>query len=121
MAAVNGASVPSIKLESGHISFNGEESRIKQDPDLTGNSPAALSDDDIYEDAGDLDFNNAQQGVWLTRLPKFLWENWSKIDDDEEIQLGTVRLEGPQGNITKVWASTTRLLYWIWADVLSFR
>lgn len=97
MTTSNG-SIPSVKLEAGHISFDGDEARIKQDPDLSGASPAALSDDDIYEDAGDLDFNSAQQAVWLTRLPKFLWENWSKFDDDEEIQLGTIRIETPPGN-----------------------
>lgn len=102
MTTLNGASVLSVKLESGFTSFNGGEPQIKEDPDSMGASPAALSDDDIYEDAGDLDFSSAQQGVWLTRLPKFLWENWSKFDDDEEIQLGTVRLEGPTGNITRV-------------------
>ena len=106
MTTLNGASRPSVKLEADHISFNVDESRVKQDPDLIGTSPAALSDDDIYEDAGDLDFNSAHQGVWLTRLPKFLWENWSKIDDDEEIQLGTIRIESPPGNTgdaPKVW------------------
>ncbi len=102
MAAMNGASIPSVKIESAHASFNDEVQRTKVEPDLTGVSPAALSDDDLYEDAGDLDFNSAQQGVWLARVPKFLWDNWSKVDDDEEIQLGTVRLEGPPGNITRV-------------------
>jgi len=93
MTTLNGAGIPSVKLET-----NGEEPQIKQDPDFIGASPAALSDDDIYEDAGDLDLYSVHQGVWLTRLPKFLWENWSKIDDDEEIQLGMIRIESPLGN-----------------------
>ena len=111
MATLNGASIPSVKLEGDHISFNGDEPRIKQDPDVIGASPAALSDDDIYEDAGDLDFSSAQQSVWLTRLPKFLWENWSKIDDDEEIELGTIRIEstpGNNGDPPKVWEPCLR-------------
>lgn len=102
MSPLNVTSVPSVKIESSLTTLDGDEPRFKQDPDFTGTSPAGLSDDDIYEDAGDLDFSGVQQGAWLTRLPKFLWENWSKIDDDEEIQLGTIRLEGPPGNITRV-------------------
>lgn len=107
MATVNATDIPTVKLESGPISFDADEPRIKQDPDFAGGSPAALSDDDMYEDAGDLDFSNAQNGVWLTRLPKFLWENWSKIGDDEEIQLGTIRLEDPQGDNTRVGCTPT--------------
>lgn len=106
MTTSNGANIPTVKLEADRIAFDGDEPRIKQDPDLIGASPAALSDDDIYEDAGDLDFGSAHQAVWLTRLPKFLWENWSKIDDDEEIQLGTIRVESIPGNTgppPKVW------------------
>jgi len=66
---------------------------IKPDPEAAGASPGAFSDEDIYEDAGDLDFSKAAQNLWLMRLPKYVWDNWSQIKDDEEIRLGTVRVE----------------------------
>lgn len=55
-------------------------------------SPSALSEDDIYEDAGDLEFPQGDQTVWLMRLPTFLWERWSTLGDDEEIEIGKVRV-----------------------------
>jgi transcription initiation factor TFIIF subunit beta len=66
---------------------------VKPDPDALGASPAAFTDDDIYEDAGDLEFNTDLefQKLYLARVPKYLWESWSKLDDDAEIQIGTVR------------------------------
>ena len=67
---------------------------IKPDPDAKEVSPGSISDEDIYEDAGDLDFSNAALNVWLSRIPRPLWENWSNIDDDEEIELGKIRIEG---------------------------
>lgn len=70
---------------------------IKADPDApgTGASPAAFSEEDIYEDAGDLEFNTAlpYQGVYLAKVPKYVWESWSKLDDDAEIQIGTIRTQ----------------------------
>jgi transcription initiation factor TFIIF subunit beta len=66
---------------------------IKPDPDTKGASPGPLPDEDIYEDAGDLEFNgdSAWQSLYLARVPKGVWEAWSKLDDDAEIQLGIVR------------------------------
>ncbi|CAG8984215.1 hypothetical protein HYALB_00004198 [Hymenoscyphus albidus] len=66
---------------------------IKPDPDAPGASPAALSEEDIYEDAGDLEFNNDDkyQRLYLARVPKYVWEAWSKLDDNEEIRIGTIR------------------------------
>jgi transcription initiation factor TFIIF subunit beta len=71
-----------------------DTSFIKPDPDTKGASPAFLADDDIYEDAGDLEFNRdpAWQGLYLARVPKGVWEAWSKLDDDAEIELGTIRI-----------------------------
>jgi transcription initiation factor TFIIF subunit beta len=79
---------------------------IKPDPETQGASPA-FSEDDIYEDAGDLEFNTDTnfQTLYLARVPKFLWEAWSKLDDDAEIQIGTIRQmqqTGPDGQ-PKVW------------------
>jgi transcription initiation factor TFIIF subunit beta len=59
---------------------------------------AALEgEDDLYEDAGDLEFydrlahNGAYGSVYLARMPKYLYEAWDTIDDDEEIQIGQMR------------------------------
>lgn len=81
---------------------------IKPDPDAKGASPGVLgADDDIYEDAGDLEFNAnpAWQTLYLARVPKGVWEAWSKLDDDAEIELGTIRsttVIKPDGT-TEVW------------------
>ncbi|KAI1197556.1 transcription initiation factor IIF, beta subunit-domain-containing protein [Nemania serpens] len=71
---------------------------IKPDPDTVTSLPVVMSDDDIYEDAGDLEFadlnpatNPAAADVYLTHVPKYLFEAWASLDDDEEIRIGTVR------------------------------
>ncbi|CAI7678925.1 hypothetical protein N7509_004077 [Penicillium cosmopolitanum] len=66
---------------------------IKQDPDSKDTVLADIDDEDLYEDAGDLDFSLAGQSVWISRLPRQLWENWAHLDDDEEIEVGTMRIE----------------------------
>ena len=107
MASSFGADIPSIKLEAG--AGNGQAPHIKQEPNSMITSPAAHSEEDIYEDAGDLDFSTSEQSVFLTRIPKFLWECWSKLDDDQEINIGRIRVEGQPGDIKRV--SLLRLLY----------
>ncbi|PBP26182.1 transcription initiation factor IIF [Diplocarpon rosae] len=69
-----------------------EETKIKMDPEAAG-SPSGLSEEDIYEEAGDLEFNTnpAFQSLYLARVPKYVWEAWSKLDDDAEIPIGTIR------------------------------
>lgn len=78
---------------------NGLNPAIKEEMDLMDIFPA---DDDIYEDAGDLDFSSAAHGLFLTRIPKYIWENWSQLDEDEEIRLGTVRVEGSSDKAHRV-------------------
>lgn len=75
---------------------------IKDDPDSKDTVLADLDDDDLYEDAGDLDFTMASQNVWMSRLPRQLWEHWSQLDDDEEIEIGTVRIEGDVNDLKRV-------------------
>ena len=75
---------------------------IKPDPDSKEAVRATIDEDDLYEDAGDLDFSNAGQNLWLSRIPRSLWEYWSKLDDDEEIEVGTVRVEGGPNDIKRV-------------------
>ncbi|KAI9846507.1 MAG: hypothetical protein M1837_003928 [Sclerophora amabilis] len=85
---MNGSSVPAVKAEQAdHLS-----PQIKPDPESLGASPSALSDDDLYEDAGDLDFSKSQL-FYLMKIPKWLWESWSNIEDDQELRLGTIRVE----------------------------
>lgn len=81
--------------------MNGQSPVIKQDPDLIG-----VSDEDIYEDTGDLDFTAAEQNIFLTRIPKFLYESWSKLDDDQEITVGTIRVEGSPRDVKRVSGAT---------------
>ncbi|KAI0187310.1 putative transcription initiation factor IIF subunit beta [Xylaria flabelliformis] len=71
---------------------------IKPDPDAMSTLPSAMEDDDIYEDAGDLEFadfnpstNPAAADIYLTHIPKYLYHAWASLDDDEEIRIGTVR------------------------------
>ena len=75
---------------------------IKDDPDSKDTVLADLDDDDLYEDAGDLDFTMAAQNVWMSRLPRQLWEHWSQLDDDEEIEIGRVRIEGDVNDLKRV-------------------
>lgn len=87
---------------------------IKPDPEARGASPAALADEDIYEDAGDLEFNTdpKYQKLYLARMPKYIWDSWHNLDDDAEIQLGTIRMsreKGP-GNTERVLLPNVLLL-----------
>lgn len=97
-----GGDAPSIKVEPTQPDPNGQDARIKPDPDSLGASPGPQLEDDIYEDAGDLEFSGAEQGLYLAKVPKFLWDNWSKLDDNQEIQIGTVRVEGDLNDIKRV-------------------
>ena len=99
MTSTYGSDVPSIKVENP---TNDQRPHIKPEADSLGASPAGHTDDDVYEDAGDLEFAGADQGLYLTRIPKFLWERWSQLDDNQEITIGTVRVEGGLEKLKKV-------------------
>ncbi|KAL1960962.1 hypothetical protein VTO42DRAFT_4850 [Malbranchea cinnamomea] len=86
---------PPIKTEPGSVP-------IKAEPDNTEGVRGLSLEDDIYEDAGDLDLSGSAQDVWLMRVPRMLWDNWASLDDDEEIQIGTVRVEGPPTDIKRI-------------------
>jgi transcription initiation factor TFIIF subunit beta len=65
-----------------------------------------MDEDDLYEeDPGDLDFSQAQQQLWLSHIPRSLWETWSSISDDEEIDIGTIRVEGMETDPRRVCTS----------------
>ncbi|TAQ91543.1 hypothetical protein B7494_g170 [Chlorociboria aeruginascens] len=67
--------------------------KIKPDPAVKNEDSPPHFEDDVYEDAGDLEFNTNKeyQSLYLAKVPKFLWEAWSELDDDAEIQIGTIR------------------------------
>ncbi|KAF4555370.1 TFIIF beta subunit-like protein [Elsinoe fawcettii] len=69
-----------------------EDVKIKPDP-ANAHTPSAM-DEDEYEDTGELHIKGAgsDDAAWLAKLPKWLWEAWSTIADDEEIELGKVRV-----------------------------
>lgn len=93
---------PQIKTDPGSVP-------VKPEPDSKEGLAGIPLDDDLYEDAGDFDMSGSGQDVWLTRIPRMLWENWSQLDDDEEIEIGTVRVEGPATDIKRVRISVLSL------------
>ena len=70
------------------------------DPNLDA-IPDAM-DEDIYEDAGDLNIPSGSadaHALWITRVPKFLWEAVADLDTeppgdgpDEPIRLGAIKI-----------------------------
>ena len=108
MTSTYGSDVPSIKVENP---TNDQTPHIKPEADSLEASPAAHTDDDVYEDAGDLEFAGADQGLYLTRIPKFLWERWSQLDDNQEITIGTVRVEGGLEKLKKVLFQRSRQVF----------
>lgn len=96
--AINRTSIRHSIFSMATASQVKSEAGIKPDPEDAKPSPAALSDDDIYEDAGDLEFYTDQSApdnwagsVYLTHVPKYLYDAWEHLDDDAEIRIGTVR------------------------------
>ena len=100
MTTAYSSEVLDIKVENP---MNGQTPHIEPDPDSVGASPTAHTDDGLYEDAGDLEFADADQGLYLTRVPKFLWERWSQLDDNQEVTIGTVKVESGPENIKRVY------------------
>jgi TFIIF, beta subunit N-terminus len=95
MAAPNGTSIPTLKLESA------PSPQIKDEGADASPSPY-MEEDDVYEDAGDLDFSHSQQQFWLSRIPKSLWELWASMPEDGEIEVGTIRVEGDSSDPKRV-------------------
>ena len=104
MATLQGSGIPKVKLEPV------PDENIKREP-LDTPSPFADEDEDMYEDAGDLDFSQAQQQLWLSHIPRTLWEKLSKLQDDDEIEIGKIRVEGTESNPSRVrWPLSRRKL-----------
>ena len=93
--------ITSIKSEYGIIA--GPDSGIQPNQEPFHSSPVIQAEEDVYEDTGDLEFANTDQAVYLTRIPRFLWKSWSKAeDDDHEVCIGTIRMEGDLDNPKRV-------------------
>lgn len=72
-----------IKTEGG--------SPIKRDPDMY----EMEDEEDRYaDDDGELHMPAPKQDmtVWLAKLPKWLWETWADLADDQEIEIGKLRI-----------------------------
>ena len=81
------SSAAGVKPEPGIVP------NIKYENDVDMASPSA---EDVYEDdQGDVDFTNFAHDLYLARLPKYLWKSWESLGDDEEVQIGVLRVEGP--------------------------
>lgn len=67
-----------------------ETPQIKAEAGLGAPSPGV--EDDAFDDAGDLDFNDPYDDrMYLAKVPTYLWNAWMSLPDDAEINLGTIR------------------------------
>ena len=95
MASLANGSIPTVKVESSH------DDEIKDEP-MEDTVPYM---DDQDDDGGDIDFAGAKREIWLGHVPRALWNILSQIgtkDDDEEIEIGTIRAEGPESRPQRV-------------------
>ena len=107
MNAAARAETAPIKMEGGNAHSSGDP-LVKTEPFHVDASPAEELDDDIYEDAGDVDFADYSTEAFLTRIPKYLWKTWSDSNEEQDIQVGTIRVEGPLDNPQAVSSSSCR-------------
>jgi transcription initiation factor TFIIF subunit beta len=101
MAAPNIKAEPGVKLEQDI------KSELGMTPPELKQEMGYADDDELYEDAGDLDMTQADRAVWLVKLPQFLAERWKDIDEDEEITLGVVKVD--PNNQSQVYASLSAM------------
>lgn len=69
-----------------------DDVKIKPDP-ATATGPSLMDEDD-YEDTGELHIRGDRMSnqAWLAKIPKWLWEAWIDIAEDEEVELGKIRV-----------------------------
>jgi hypothetical protein len=100
MATFQNQGLPRVKVEGV------QDGPIKAEPaDVDMPSPYMDGDDDELDEGGDLDFGYAQRQLWLTQIPKRLWESLEEVKGqgpDDEIEIGTLRVEGPENNPSRV-------------------
>lgn len=72
-----------------------EQKPVKAEPDAANGSPFM---EDLLDESADLEFYDkfkdsadTYDRMYLARLPSYLWEAWSKLDDDDEIEIGKIR------------------------------
>ncbi|KAF2797615.1 hypothetical protein K505DRAFT_269151 [Melanomma pulvis-pyrius CBS 109.77] len=71
---------------------------IKMDPDAGTPSGSGYMDDDFFEDTGEMSMpsKGVDKDIWLTRVPKWLyekiskWEDFAEGNDDDEIEIGEI-------------------------------
>lgn len=85
--------LPTVKIE-------GDENVKMED----ASSPSAASDAymDDADDDPELNFEEVNRILWISKLPRYLWEALATAADDEEIEIGTIRVEGPFDNPERV-------------------
>lgn len=76
-----------------------DDMHIKSDPETS--PPTGFMDDDDYEDTGELSLPTEPPQLWLTRIPKWLWESLANAGDEDEIEIGKIRVyEGPTQDVS---------------------
>ena len=102
---VTGACKCASQLHASYITDNMSDGEAGTPVFYNDEDELDVKDDFKFEDAGELDLSRAQDELLLTRVPKFMWEALANLGDDDEIQVGTLRVEGDQQNPSKVFRS----------------
>jgi transcription initiation factor TFIIF subunit beta len=97
MSTLQNPGIPRVKVET---ILDGNVKREPQDEEMA--SPYVDDEDDGLDEGGDLDFTHAHTQLWLAQIPRNLWETWSVMGLDDEIEIGTIRLEGSHDNPQRV-------------------
>jgi transcription initiation factor TFIIF subunit beta len=75
------------------MAANSLKMEVKNEPGMDDLEMADIDEVGGYEDdTGELIFPKTLSQGWLVRVPKDLWTLLSHIDDDQEIQLGEIRI-----------------------------
>jgi len=89
-----------IKQENQSIKMEDEDVKIKPEMIDSGDIGNIHIDEDDYEDTGELQIRGDQESekAWLAKLPKWLWEAWSNIAEEDEVELGKIRVYNSVGS-----------------------
>jgi transcription initiation factor TFIIF subunit beta len=77
-----------------------DAAHIKTEAEASPGRVGTPDEEDLYEDAGDLEFYDRNAGpntenIYLARVPGYVWEAWvkmtEKLGDNDEVQIGTLR------------------------------
>lgn len=95
--------VPSFKVENTDAPIKPEPLDDASSPiasDIDGEGGGYMDDTEV--DDPELDLKSARQPLWITRVPHYMWDMLAQAKDDEEIELGTIRVEGTIEKPTRV-------------------